>query len=198
MSEDCSVSLEDLKKNYEILRKKYSLPNFNEMNRDFEIEKLQEKETETLSREIRRVMVDKNLAYLKFIEMFMNPSNAPMFFLALVKTLDSDSKKLLEELYKDLGMYEIKSIRLDNIYDEKKDAEFIKAYYKKWQDIKEKFEKIMKSVEDSWEKKRELRGRGISQHLGQYFHSRQGERWVVLSCNRCRESPAPECGFLLV
>ena len=71
MADDCCVSLDDLKKAYERLRQKYKLPLFGEMNNDFEIEKLQERETETLSREIRRAMMDKNVAYLKFTEILI-------------------------------------------------------------------------------------------------------------------------------
>ncbi len=158
MADSC-ISLDELKKAYERLRKKYSLPSFEELNKDFEIEKLQERETETLSREIRRTIAEKNLAYLKFIEMFMNPSTAPMFFLALIKSLNSEEKKLVEELYVDLGKYEIKSIALDNTYNEKKDAVFIKNFYKEWQKIKEKLDKILKAIEEAWERKAEKRER---------------------------------------
>jgi len=152
--------LKDLKKQYEKLRKKYKLPSFQELNRDFEIEKLQERETETLSREIRRAIVEKNTLYLKFVEMFMNPSNAPMFFLALVKTLNATERKLLNELYLELGKFEIRSIALDNEYNEKRDAAFIKEFYKQWQDIKEKFGKIMEAIEEAWERKSEKGEKG--------------------------------------
>lgn len=153
-------NLDKLKKQYEKLKIKYSLPSFEALNKDFEIEKLQEKETETLTREIRRAITEKSLSYLKFTEMFMNPSNAPMFFLVLVKSLEAEDKKLLEELYMELGKFEIKSIALDNEYDEKKDIEFIKNFYREWQTIKQKFGKIMKAVEDAWEKKQEKRDKG--------------------------------------
>jgi len=160
MVEDCPIGLQELKKKYEKLRKKYNLPSFENMNRDFEIEKLQERETETLIREIRRAIADKNIAYLKFVEMFMNPNQAPMFFLALVKSLDANERGLLHELYSELGKFEIKNIALDNEYDEKKDAEFIKQSYKKWQEIKKKFSKLMNAVEEAWEKETEKRDKG--------------------------------------
>ena len=159
MADDC-FSLGNLKKQYGNLRKRYSLPSFGDLNRDFEIEKLQERETETLTREIRRAMSEKSLSYLKFAEMFMNPSQAPMFFFALVKSLDSEDRRLLEELYIDLGKIEIKSIALDNDYDEGKDIDFIKIFYKKWQEIKKKFGKIMDGIEKSWEKKIDKRDKG--------------------------------------
>lgn len=158
--ESCCWSLRELKKEYEKLRKKYSLPGFEKLNKDFEIERLQERETETLSREIRRCMVEKNSAYLRFIEMFMNPSNAPLFLLALVKSLDSKERKLLEELYTELGKFEVKNIALDNEYDEKKDSEFIKKFYKEWQGIKGKFGKILSAIEEAWDKKSEKKEKG--------------------------------------
>ena len=160
MKECDNLSLEQLKKKYEKLKVKYNLPNFETLNEEFEIEKLQERDTETLSREIRRTMMDKNVNYLKFIEMFMNPSSAPMFFLVLVKSLNGDERKLLEELYRELGRHEIKSIALDNEYDEKRDVEFIKRFYKDWQEIKKKFGKIMSAVEEAWERKSDKSEKG--------------------------------------
>ena len=152
--------LEKLKKDYEKLRKKYNLPGFKEINEDFGIEKLQDKETDTLSREIRRAMVDRNLSYLRFMEMFLNPVNAPMFFLALIKGLKDSEKKLLNDIYIKLGKFELESIALDNIYDEKKDADFIKRFFKEWQAIKEKFGKIMENLEKAWEREVEKKDRG--------------------------------------
>ena len=153
-------SLKELKEAYEKLAKKYKLPSFHEMNEDFEIEKLQEHETNILTREIRRAMMDRNVSYLRFIEMFQNPGQAPMFFLALIKSVDSSDKQLIDELYLELGKYEIKSIALDNEYSEEKDIEFIKKFYKGWQNIKKKFGKLMNGLEKAWEKKVEKKDKG--------------------------------------
>ena len=76
------------------------------------------------------------------------------------QSLDSEDRRLLEELYIDLGKIEIKSIALDNNYDERKDIDFIKKFYKKWQEIKKKFGKIMDGVEKSWEKKIDKKDKG--------------------------------------
>ena len=85
-------SLEDLKKDYEKLKSKYALPSFKELNEEFDIEKAAEQETECLIREVRKLIMEKVIAYLRFIEMLLNPSNAPMFFFALVKGLTSVDK----------------------------------------------------------------------------------------------------------
>jgi len=158
--EDCCWSLKDLKREYEKLKSKYSLPSFKEMNEDFEIEKLEERETEILARDIRRAMIEKNSAYLRFIEMFMNPSSSPMLFLALMKNMDNIDKKLVEDLYSKLGKYEILSLRLDNEYDEAKEAEFINKFFKEWQQVKKDFGSLLKFMEDSWDKKGERKEKG--------------------------------------
>lgn len=160
MTEECNWNLEKIKKEYEKYRKKYSLPSFEDMNKDFDIEKLQEKETDFILKEIRRAMSDRSVSYLRFVEMFQNPSQAPMFFLALVKNLDNMDKNILNELYLELGRFEIIAIGLDNDCDEKKDAEFINNFYKKWQNVKKNFGKIVDSLEKSWEVKSDKRDKG--------------------------------------
>ena len=159
MAKEC-FGLEKLKKDYEFLRKKHSLPDFKGMNEDFELEKLQEKETDMLAREIRRCMIDRDLSYLRFIEMFLNPANAPMFFLALIKNVDASTKKTLNDLYLKLGKFEIDAIALDNIHDEKKEIEFVKRFHKEWQTVKIKFDGVMKALEKAWEREVEKKERG--------------------------------------
>jgi len=145
--------LNQLKKDYAKLGGKYKLPSFKELNEEFDIEKVQEIETETLLREIRKVIMDKVLAYLRFVEMFLNPTNAPLFFLAIMKNLDSSDKKVLEELYEKLGKMEIKVIAVDNEYSEKTEAEFIKHLCSEWRDVKEGIKKVSISLEKCWDKK---------------------------------------------
>ena len=147
--------LEILKKEYSELEKKYKLPTFKDINEEFDIEKVQELETDTLLREIRKVIMDKVIAYLRFIEMLLNPSQAPMFFFALLKGLDNGDKKILEDLYSRLGKLEIQVVGVDNDYSEESEARFILRVFKEWKEIKEDMKKIAKSLEKSWDKKTE-------------------------------------------
>jgi len=147
--------LNQLKKDYLKLEEKYKLPSFCELNEEFDIEKVQELETETLLREIRKVIMDKVLAYLRFIEMFLNPSQAPMFFLGLIKGIDASDRKTLESLYDKLGRLEINVIGVDNDYSEKSEADFIKHISKEWKEIKEDMKKISSSLKKNWDRKAE-------------------------------------------
>lgn len=154
------MSLAVLKKEYEKLRTRYKLPSYIELNEEFDIEKLQDHETDTLLREIRKIMMDKSIAYLRFIEMLLNPANAPMFFFGLLKNLEASEKKLLEDTYSKLGKIEIEVINIDNDYSEEKEARFVLHLFKEWQEVKKDMTKISKFLVQNWEKKTGKRDRG--------------------------------------
>jgi len=130
------LNLEALKKRYKKLQKKYKLPSFNELNQEFEIEKIQEKETDFLLREIRKIISDKIAAFLRLFELFINPTSAPIFILNVIKTLTLKDKELIERIYHKLVYLELTSMVRDINYNEKKEVEFIKKTAKKWKEIK--------------------------------------------------------------
>ncbi len=129
-------NLTKLKKEYEKFRRKYKLPEFSLLNQEFEVEKIQEKETDFLLREIRRAINDKIAAFLRFFELFLNPQNAPVFILSILRTLTHRDKEIIEKIYHELVNSELSSISLDIVYDERKEADFIKRISKRWQDLK--------------------------------------------------------------
>ncbi len=153
-------NLKNLKKDYEKIQKKHSLPSFKEMNEDFFIEKLSETETELLLREVRKMIGDKMMGYVRFIESLLNPMNAPMFVHLIVKLLSQEEKKKLSEIHKELIKKEVQYITLDLNYNEKNEAKFIKESFKLWQDLKGDFMKIIERVNENWESKIESNDRG--------------------------------------
>ena len=92
--------LEKIKKEYEIFKQKYNLPDFDKINEDFQIEKAAEPETEILLKEIRRYMFDKISNYMRFMESLLSPVNASIFTFSILKSLNSEDKKNIEEVYK--------------------------------------------------------------------------------------------------
>jgi len=143
--EDCS-SLEDLKKEYLKFGKKYSLPEFSKLNELFDVEEI-DIDTEFLLRRVRRVISERIAGYLRFIEIVLNPSNAPMFFFKLIKKLDEDDKKSLSDVYDVLGKFEVEILALDIDYSEEKEAEFIQNVFVAFEgDIKKKLLKVIKRM----------------------------------------------------
>jgi len=137
-----------LKENYEKLQKKYGLPGFEEINKDFEIEKL--KSGSFMLKDIRRNMVEKIASVIKLFEMLMNPTSAPMFMFAVLKNMKNDTKKHIENLYKELTSVTISMVKLDISFDEKSEAEAVKSIFKKWMSCKGQIVSICNSMEDAW------------------------------------------------
>ncbi len=158
-SEDKS-KLEEFKKKYGVLRKKYDLPCFDDLNKDFHIEKISEFETEILIREVRKFIGDKIVNYMRFLENLINPVNVPVFIYSIVKLLGPEDKKKLSAIYKELMKNEILFIERDLGFDEKKEAEFIRDSYKTWQSVKNDLLEVIEKVKGKWDDKIEINSKG--------------------------------------
>jgi len=151
--------LKKLKEEYSKIQKKYQLPNFDKLNEDFKIEKASETETDFLVREIRESVGETLENFLRFVEAILNPVNVPMFLFPIIKSLNTEEKNKLSEIYKKLSKLEIDALKLID-YSEKKEAEFIQNSYKIWQEIKKDFVKIIEAVEKKAEIKSEKSEKG--------------------------------------
>ena len=148
-------SLEDLKKEYNELQKKYRLPIFDELNNDFQIEKISESETDFLLKEIRKLIAERFFNYLRFVESLLNPINVPMFVFSIVKTFSEKEKEKLTDVYKKLAKNEVELIELDIESTEEKEANFIKESYKLWQGIQKDILDVVKVIKKNWDAKSE-------------------------------------------
>ena len=145
-------SLEKLQKDYLLLKKKYELPELDRLLEDFDIDKLTEKEPLLLAREIRKVVSEKITSYLALFEHFKNPSSCPMFIFSALKNASDELKKIVEEAYTEIAKIELISLKLDTIYNEKDEAEFIKKVYTQWQGLKKKIYFLLKELESNIDK----------------------------------------------
>ena len=115
----------------------------------FDIEDI-DPESEFILRKIRRTIADKIANYLRFTEIIINPSNAPMFFFKLLKKLTSEDKEGLSKIYESLGDAELKMLSLDVEYNESEEAKFINEMYKAFTtEIKSEFLKAIDKLNKS-------------------------------------------------
>lgn len=150
--------LEELKEKILELEKENNLPSFENLNKDFNIERVAEIETDYLVREIRKFMADKFQNYLRFIEAILHPVSAPMFVFSMIKSLNPEEKKILAENYKKLAKIEIELIELDLNFNEEKEIKFIQNSYKIWQEIKTDIGQVIENVKKNWDNKIEFNG----------------------------------------
>lgn len=154
------MGLNKLKEDYEKLSRKHRLPSFNEMNKDFWIEKLSESETDILIREVRRMVGDRLANYIRFIENLINPVNVPMFVFSIIKLIGPEEKKTLSEQYKKLVKNELKFIECDIDFNEAKEADFIRESYELWQEMKKEISGILEKADKKWDSKEEENSKG--------------------------------------
>ncbi len=148
-------NLEELKEKYDVLRIRHNLPSFDELNKEFSIEKIADNETDFLIREISKPISEKVSNYLRIVEAFLNPSNSPLFIFSIVKLMDEKDRKTLSEIYSDLSKFEIRIIELDTGFSEKKHAEFIIDFYNSWINLKKDFLSVIEKIKLNWDNKKE-------------------------------------------
>ncbi|MFH1452215.1 MAG: hypothetical protein ABIF88_03520 [archaeon] len=141
----------DLNSEYESLRTKYGLPEFEKMAEDFDIEKISDKESSYLAREIRRTIHEKLSAYLHLFETLINPASSPMFVFSFLKSINGNNKEKIMEIYKKLSKLQLEVLKLDTIYNEETEIKFIKKTYEEWQEIKPAVYKLIQTFENNIE-----------------------------------------------
>jgi len=152
--------LKELKENYKKIQEKYNLPSFENLNKDFGIEKAVESETDYLIREVRKFIADKFSNYLRFTETLLQPVNAPIFIYSMIKSCGQKEKEGLTEIYEKLAKKEIELIELDIEFNEEKEAEFIKESYKLWQELKKEAKSIFETIKKNLGNKSETKEKG--------------------------------------
>jgi hypothetical protein len=143
--------IEQLKISYELLKKKYALPDFKVMNDTFEIENI-DGYSELILKAIRKHMTEKIFYVLRSLEMFLNAQNAPLFIFNVIKQFSESEKELISELYQKTAGYEIEAFGLEAEYDEKKEAEFIKKFSQEWASISADLKKIYLAMKEGHKK----------------------------------------------
>lgn len=150
--------LQCLKEDYEILKNKHDLPSFDELNKEFSIERVLEVETDYLIREIRRQISEKFSGTLRLIDILLNPSNTPTFLFPVIKSISREEKEKMSELYETLSKMEIENLKLDLIFSESGDIKYIKNAFCYWLEVKEDLSRIFSCIENNWDKKSEKVG----------------------------------------
>ena len=139
----------NLEEEYNKLKQKYTLPSFKEISEDFDIEKVQDKESTFLLREIRRTINEKTSAYLHLFENLINPNSPPIFIFTLIRNISIEDKETIKQLYKELSKTQIQVMKLDTIYKEESEAKFIKEIFTIWQGVKKKTYKLIETLESN-------------------------------------------------
>ena len=98
-----------IRKKYDELKEKYSLPDFDELNNEFELSTIEHEEF--LLRQIKKKIDDKINAMCEFLEDLLSPDNS-IANIYEYKAFDDDERKKVFEFYKRLKVLEKLSLEL--------------------------------------------------------------------------------------
>lgn len=141
----------DIKKEYGVLAKKYRLPDYERLDREFEILYVVEiKEIKYISRFIRRRINDKIAWACTMIQSILQPNPGSLVNLQESSSFSKEDKQNLYEVLKGLMQFERRSLALDIQFDEGEDAVFITEAYNKWMKIKEDLAAIAEKMYNFW------------------------------------------------
>ncbi len=143
------MEIDELRKAYNVLQRKYNLPGFDELNAIFDIGKI-ERDSGNLLRDVRRTLIEKIAHYLRLMELMLNPSQASPIFLILLKEITSSDKQVLDKVFSAFIEIELASYKFDVEYSEADEVEFIKKINIIWNDNKSELIKLLSIFERNW------------------------------------------------
>lgn len=129
---------------------KYKLPSFEEINEDFELDFIKEKQF--ILRQIRRRMNEKVIFFCKIIEGLLYPTQQHIINATEIQNFSDDKKNKINKIHKELMYYERESLLLDVAPEDKKDAEFINNVFHFWKKVKGDVKDIVRTMQESWRK----------------------------------------------
>jgi len=138
-----------IQEKYNKLKIKYKLPDFNELDHEFEISTIEHEEF--LLREIRREMTERLSFFSDIIGGILN-TEASASILEFGALSEADSKKALE-LYKNLMYWDRDSAETALMADDKKDAEFISRFNDEWKTMKKDIAYVIGKMKETWKQK---------------------------------------------
>lgn len=140
--------LEKLKEEYEKVRKKYSLPAFDEIDNEIEIRKIDY--DMHLIKEIRRLVIHKFSGLADLFEPILNPGHG-LHSAVEAKIFEKDEVEEIFAFYKKLWYYVHKGIAI-SLLTEKDEAEYIKEMLKILPEMKKITHKYAQKIADGWAK----------------------------------------------
>jgi len=142
----------DFEAAYNELKQKHDLPEFRKLAEDFDIEKISDKESMFLIREIRRTIGEKISAYSHLFETLINPSSPPMFIFSALRGINEEDKEKIKGIYEKMAKLQIEVMKLDTIYSEESEVKFVKKSFNQWQELKKEIYEIIQKFDEVIEK----------------------------------------------
>ena len=138
---------------YEAVRKKYDLPSFGELDKEFEIS-LIEAESFIL-RNVRKKVGERFELVINIVQRILQPDTNSFADMYECKFFKGSEKDAIFHLFKHLMHCYRQSVELEILQDEKSDAEFVRSVTKEWREIKQGLLPFISKLKMVWIEKDE-------------------------------------------
>ena len=138
----------ETEKRYNELRKKLKLPEFKDI--DFEFEASDLEETNFLLRAIIRRITERLDFYSTMLEEILQPDASNLYAMHETRYIDDDEKKRMYGIYTKFMGFSRQSIEVSLSHSEKDEAEFISSFFEQWKPLKSELLKFVRKMKDSW------------------------------------------------
>ncbi|MCP3684868.1 MAG: hypothetical protein GY861_19570 [bacterium] len=138
----------DISKKYEVLKKKYKLPDFDWLDQEFNLASIEK--DKFLLRDIRSKIISVIDNLCDIIGNVLQPEGS-IAGLCESRVLDDAGKNQVFSAYKKLMSINRKALEISIRNEESSDAEFIKEASDFWKNFKGELIPIIKKLQDSWE-----------------------------------------------
>ena len=138
----------ETEKQYNELRKKLKLPDFKDIDFEFEISDLEE--TNFLLRAIVRKIAEKLDFCSTMLEELLQPEPSNLYAMHETGFFDEDEKKQMNALYSRLMVLNRYSIEVSLANNEDEQALFINNVFNEWKTLKNELLKYVRKMKDTW------------------------------------------------
>ena len=145
----------ETEKQYNELKKKFRLPEFRDINNEFELSDLEE--TSFLLRNIIRRIAEKLDFYTTVVEGVLQPDASSLHTIHETRFFDQDEKNKMYDTYRKLMNFNRMSIEISLEPNEKDEAQLICDFFDKWKEIKHELLRYAKKMKDSWKTETDIK-----------------------------------------
>ena len=139
-----------VKKDYEVLKKKYNLPDFEALDKEFEISTIEK--PDFLLRNIKKKICEKLELAADLLAKLIQPETSSIADLYEYRCFSDKDKKSIFELYSKILYLHRKLLETDLLLDDAEDASIIRHAAKEWPVLRKQVIPFVKALEACWEK----------------------------------------------
>ena len=140
---------------YNELKKRHKLPEFREIDNEFEISDLED--TNFLLRAVIRRIAERLDFYATVLQETLQPDTSNLYAMHETRFFDEDEKRQMYNLYTTLMNCNRQSIEVSLGHNEKEDADFINNIYNDWKEFKQELLKYVNKMKASWKIEKDIK-----------------------------------------